>query len=68
MIGGLSLSMRDQSGDFSIYLSIFLMLIFLSVLTWIITKRDLLKSFIWVVLFVFMAIVLIGGLIVACNK
>jgi len=60
--------MRDQSGDFSIYLSIFLMLIFLSVLTWIITKRDLLKSFIWVVLFVFMAIVLIGGLIVACNK
>jgi hypothetical protein len=68
MIGGLSLSMRDQSGDFSIYLSIFLMLILLSVLTWIITKRDLLKNFIWVVLFVFVAIVLIGGLIVACNK
>jgi di/tricarboxylate transporter len=68
MFRGLSLSMRDQSGDFSIYLSIFLMLIFLSVLTWIITKRDLLKNFIWVVLFVFMAIVLIGGLIVACNK
>jgi hypothetical protein len=59
--------MRDQSGDFSIYLSIFLMLIFLSVLTWIITKRDLLKNFIWVVLFVFMAIALIGGLLVACN-
>jgi hypothetical protein len=68
MFRGLSLSMRDQSGDFSIYLSIFLMLIFLSVLTWVITKRDLLKNFIWVVLFVFVAIALIGGLIVACNK
>jgi uncharacterized membrane protein YfcA len=60
--------MRDQSGDFVIYLSIFLILIFLSVLTWIITKRDMLKNFIWVLLFVFMAVVVIGGLVGACNR
>jgi len=53
--------MRDQSGDFSIYLSIFLILIFLSVLTWVISKGGMLKNFIWVVLFVLLAVAPIGA-------
>ena len=68
ILPALPLTMPNQSGDFTIYLWIFITLIVLSVITWVITKRDLLRNFIWVLVFILLAFGLIAGTIGACNR